>query len=85
MDPYATDVYLCKQIYIYRMSIDLWSNILIKFIASSYDLSHKKCENIKSIKVLIPQFILMLYEYICVWCSHGSDYEKYSSLGCNDE
>jgi hypothetical protein len=31
MDPYATDVYCCMRIYIYKVSTDICSNILIKF------------------------------------------------------
>jgi hypothetical protein len=43
MDPYyATDIFCCKRIYIYRVSVDLCSNIQIKFITNSYDLKDIK-------------------------------------------
>jgi hypothetical protein len=51
---YATDVNCCKRIYIYRVSIDLYSNILIKLITSGYDLkdiklwTYKKYKNFES-------------------------------------
>jgi hypothetical protein len=42
MDPYyATDIY-CKRIYTCRVSIDLYSNILIKFVTNNYDLKYIK-------------------------------------------
>jgi hypothetical protein len=46
---YATCVYCCKRIFICRMSIDLYSNVLIKFINDIYDLKYKnmKVMNIK--------------------------------------
>jgi hypothetical protein len=58
MDPYyATGVCCCKRMYICRVSIDLYSNILIKLITDAYNFKCKGHKNIKSIKVLIPQYI----------------------------
>jgi hypothetical protein len=62
MDPYyAMGVCCWKKLFICRVSIGLYSNIIMKFITNSYDFKNKKHGNkkgieYKSIKVLILQY-----------------------------